>query len=144
MGISLTNTAPVNEYKLDKYGPRQWCRVLEVATISKIAETTKKISKTPPKDPLRQQIRFKPKMRVRDYLMTVSKTDPMVGVAKNEVNQVLGSSLTVSTQRVELTTSKVMVLEEDSMLAKSRSEEGSQSPISQRGVVLEEHSLYPS
>ena len=76
--------------------------------------------------------------------MTVSKTDPMVGAAKNEVNQVLGSSLTVSTQRVELTTSKAMVLEEDSVLAKSQSEEGSQSPISQRGVVLEEHSLYPS
>ena len=76
--------------------------------------------------------------------MSVSKTDPMVSVANNEENQVLGSPLIVSTRRMELTTSKVMVSEEVLMLAKSQSEKGSQNRISPRGVVLEEHSLYVS
>ena len=76
--------------------------------------------------------------------MSVSKSDPIVRAAKTEVNQVLGSPLTVSTRRVELTTSKATILKEVLMLAKSRIEEGSQNSISQRGVVLEEHSLYLS
>ena len=66
----------------------------------------------------------------------------MVEATKIEANQVLGSPLIVSTRRVEPITSEVMVSEEVSMLAKSRSEEGSQNPISPRGAVLEEHSLY--
>ena len=68
--------------------------------------------------------------------MSVSKTDPMVGEAKTKANQVLGSPLTVSTRKVELITSKAMVSEEVSVLAKSRSEEGSQNPFSPRGVVF--------
>ena len=76
--------------------------------------------------------------------MSVSKSDPIVRAAKTEVNQVLGSPLTVSTRRVELTTSKATISKEVLMLAKSRIEEGSQNSISQRGVVLEEHSLYLS
>ena len=51
--------------------------------------------------------------------MSVSKTDLLVGVEKTEANQVLGSSLTVSTRRVESTTSKVVVSEKVSMIAKS-------------------------
>ena len=68
----------------------------------------------------------------------------MVGTAKTEVNQVIGSPLTVSTRRVEQTTSKATVLKEVSMLAKSLFEEGSQNSISPRGFVLKEHSLYLS
>ena len=59
--------------------------------------------------------------------MSISKTDLLVGAAKTEVNQVLGLPLTVSTRRVEQTTSKAMVSEEVSMLAKSRSEEGAKA-----------------
>ena len=51
--------------------------------------------------------------------MSVSKNDPMVGVAKTEKNQVLGLPLIVSTRRVELTTSKATVFEEVLVLAKS-------------------------
>ena len=76
--------------------------------------------------------------------MSVSKTDSMVEVAKTEANQVLGFPLTVSTRRLESITFKAMVLEELPMIAKSRSEEGSQNPISPRGVVLGEHYLYLS
>ena len=123
------------------------CRVFKVTTIANAMETKKKkkkISKTLPKDPLSHQIWFKPKKRVPDYLVSVSKFDPMAGATKIEVNQVLGSPLKESTRRVEPITSKAMVLKEVSMLAKSQSEEGSQNPISPRGVVLEEHSLYLS
>ena len=55
--------------------------------------------------------------------MSVSKTNLLVGAAKIEVNHVLGSPLTVSTRRVEPTSSKAMVLEEVLVLAKSQSEE---------------------
>ena len=55
--------------------------------------------------------------------MSVSKINPLVGVAKTEANQVIGSPLTVSTRRVELTTSKATFLKEVLMIAKSRSEE---------------------
>ena len=51
--------------------------------------------------------------------MLVSKTDLLVGAAKTEANQVLGSSLMVSTRSVELTTSKAMVSGEVPVLAKS-------------------------
>ena len=115
-----------------------------MAIVAKIAKIKKKFSKTLPKDPLRHQIWFNPKRRVRDYLVPVSKTDLMVGAAKTEANQVLGLPLIVSTQRVESKTSKAMVSEEVFVLAKSLSEEGSQNPISPRGVVLEEHFLYLS
>ena len=54
--------------------------------------------------------------------MSVSKTDPMVRVAKTKANQVLGSPLTISTQRVELITSKATITKEVSVLAKSGSE----------------------
>ena len=59
--------------------------------------------------------------------MSVSKTTPMVGAVKTKENQVLGSPLTVSSRRVELTTSKEMALEEVLVLAKSQFEEGSQT-----------------
>ena len=59
--------------------------------------------------------------------MSVSKIDLLVGVAKTETNQVLGSPLTVSTRRVEPITSKAKVSEEISVLAKSRSEEGAKT-----------------
>ena len=55
--------------------------------------------------------------------MSVSKTNLLVEAAKAEVNQVLGSSLTVSKRIVELITSKATVSKEVLMLAKSRSEE---------------------
>ena len=48
----------------------------------------------------------------------------MVGAAKTEENQVLGLLLIVSTQRMELITFKASVLDEVSVLAKSRSKEG--------------------
>ena len=54
--------------------------------------------------------------------MSVSKTDLPIRVAKTETNQVLGSPLMVSTQRVEQTTSKAIVSEEVPMLVKSRFE----------------------
>ena len=115
-----------------------------MATVAKTMETTKQFFKNPPKDPLRRQIQFKPKKRVRYYLVSVSKTDPMVGAAKTEVNQVLCSPLIVSTRRVEPITSKAMISNEDSVLANSRSKEGSQNHISPRGVVFQEHSPYLS
>ena len=59
--------------------------------------------------------------------MLVSKTDLLVGAAKTETNQVLGSPLTVSTRKVELTTSKAMVSKEVPVLAKSRFEEGAKT-----------------
>ena len=59
--------------------------------------------------------------------MSFSKTDLLVGAAKTEANQVLGLPLTVSTRRVEPTTSKATVSEEVSVLAKYRSEEGAKA-----------------
>ena len=76
--------------------------------------------------------------------MSLSKTNLMVKAAKTKENQVLGLPLTVSIQRVEPIITKVTVSEEDPVLSKSRSEEGSQNPISPRGAVLEEQSLYLS
>ena len=90
-----------------------------MATVAKTIETIKKISKNPPKNPLLHQILFKPKRKVRDYLVSVSKTDPMVEAAKTEVNQVLSLPLTISTQRVEPITSKATVSDEVLVLAKS-------------------------
>ena len=55
--------------------------------------------------------------------MSVSKTNLLVWAAKSKANQVLGLPLTISAQRVELTTSKAMVSEEVLVLAKSRFEE---------------------
>ena len=75
-----------------------------------------------------------------DYLLSVSKTYILVGATKIKANQVLGSPLTISTRRVDPTTSKAMVSEEVLVLAKSQSEEGSQNLISLIGV-LEEHPL---
>ena len=54
-----------------------------------------------------------------DYFVSVSKTDLLVGAVKTEVNKVLGLPLTVSTQRMESTTSKATVLEEVLVPAKS-------------------------
>ena len=68
----------------------------------------------------------------------------MVGATKTEVDQVIGSPLTVSTRILEQITSKATVSKEVPMLAKSRFEEGSQNSMSPRGFVLEEHSLYLS
>ena len=62
--------------------------------------------------------------------MLVSKTNLLLKAAKTEANQVLGSPLMVSTQRVEMTTSKAAVLEKVPVLAKSRSEDGAKNPIS--------------
>ena len=59
--------------------------------------------------------------------MSISNIDLLVGVAKTNVNQVLGLPLTVSIRRVEPKTSKATVLEEVSVLAKSRSEEGAKT-----------------
>ena len=55
--------------------------------------------------------------------MSISKTDLLVKAPKTEANQVLGSSLTVSTRRVESITSKATVSEKVPVLAKSQSEE---------------------
>ena len=81
---------------------------------------------------------------MRDYFVSISKTNLMVGAAKIEANQVLGLPLTISTQKVELIIYKVMVSKEVLVLTKSRFEEGSQNPISLREVILEEHCLYLS
>ena len=62
----------------------------------KVAEK-KKTQQNPPKVPLGHQIRFKTKERVKNYLVLVSKTDLLVGAVKTEMNQVLGSPLTIST-----------------------------------------------
>ena len=55
----------------------------------------------------------------------------MVGAALTKENKVLGSPLMVSTQRVEPTTSKTMVSKRVPVLAKSRSEEGAKTRVSQ-------------
>ena len=69
-------------------------------------------------------------------------------VAVTKVNQVLGSPLVVSIRRVKLITFKVTVLDKASMLAKSRSEWGSQKPedLTSKSheewvVLLQEHPL---
>ena len=62
------------------------------------------------------------------YTSCQYKTVPKGDAATTETNQVLGSPLTVSTRKVEPITSKDTVYDEVSVLAKSRSEEGSQKP----------------
>ena len=94
------------------------------------AENKKKSQQNPSKDPLDIKSSSIPKRVVRDYLVSVSKTYPLVGAAKTEANKVLGSPLMVSTRRVEPTTSKVMVLEKVPVLAKSRFEKGAKKPVS--------------
>ena len=59
------------------------------------------------------------------YTSSWCKPIPKGDVATNEANHVPGLPLIVSTRRVELITSKATVLDEASVLAKSRSEEGS-------------------
>ena len=90
------------------------------------------LNKNPSNDPLGHQIKSgsRPKRGVRDYLVSVSKTKLVVGAALTKANQVLGSPLTISTQRVEPITSKTTVLEWVPMLAKSRSEEGAKTRVS--------------
>ena len=92
----------------------------------KAAENKKKISTKPSQGSLGAS---NPVLcqRERDYLVSVSKTDLLAGAIKIKENQVLGSPLTVSTRRVEPTTSKATVFEEVPMLAKSRFEEGAKT-----------------
>ena len=78
----------------------------------KVVENKKKSQQTPSKDPLGIKSGSTTKRGVRDYLMSVSKIDLLVGTTKNEANQVLGSPLTESTQRMKPTTSKATVSEE--------------------------------
>ena len=59
--------------------------------------------------------------------MSFSKTNLLIGAAKTKANQVLGLPLTISTRRVEPTTSKAMVSEEVPVLAKSRFKEGAKT-----------------
>ena len=87
--------------------------------------------KTHPRTPWGIKFGFKPKRGVREYLVSVSKIELVVGVALTEANQVLGSPLTVSTRRVEQTTSKVTVSEWVPFLAKSRFEKGAKTRVSQ-------------
>ena len=67
--------------------------------------------------------------------------------AATKANHVLGLPIIVSTRRVEAIASKAMVSDEVPVLAKSRSEEGSQKPMDltlkslQEWIVLQEHSL---
>ena len=68
-----------------------------------------------------------PKREVRDYLVSVSKTNLLVGAAKTETKKVLGSPLTVTTRRVKQITSKATVSEKVPVLAKSRSKEGAKT-----------------
>ena len=93
----------------------------------KAAENKKISTKTHPRTPCGIISGSIPKRGMWDYLVSVSKTDLMVRAVKTEVNQVLGSPLTVSTRRVEPTTSKATVSEKVSMLVKSRSKEGAKT-----------------
>ena len=67
------------------------------------------------------------KRRVRDYLVSVPKTELVGETALIEANQVLDSPLTVSTRRLELTTSKATVSKKVLVLAKSRSKYGAKT-----------------
>ena len=97
---------------------------LRVTSYAQAAENIKNFIKNPPKDPLRHQIWFKTKERVRDYLVSISKTNLLVKETKTEVNQVLGLPLTLSTQRRESRTSKQTELKSNSVLAKFGLNEG--------------------
>ena len=83
---------------------------LRVASHAKAAENKINFNKNPPKDPL-GGIKFgsKPRRRVQDYLVSVSKTNLLVEAAKTKANQVLGMPLTISTRRVKPTSSKATV-----------------------------------
>ena len=74
--------------------------------MSKAEENKRKIpKKTRPMTPCSIKSSSTTKKMVRDYFVSVPKTELVVRVALTEENQVLGSPLTASTQRVELTTS---------------------------------------
>ena len=75
---------------------RQYCRVFRVESHAQAAENIKNFLKNPLKDPLGHQIQLKTKERVQDYLVSISKTDLLVGEVKTEANQVLSSPLMVS------------------------------------------------
>ena len=77
-----------------------------MASHAKSSGKQKNLNKTLPRIPWGIKSDSKPQRRVRDYLVSISKTDLLVGATKTEANQVLGSPLTVSTRRVEPTTSK--------------------------------------
>ena len=94
------------------------CQVLRVASHAKSSEK-KNLNKTLLRTPWGIKSGSIPKKVVQDYLMSISNIDLLVGVAKTNVNQVLGLPLTVSTRRVEPKTSKATILEEVSVLAKS-------------------------
>ena len=96
--------------------------------MSKVVEN-KKIStkKTHSRTPWGIKYGSIPKKGVRNYLVSVSKTNLLVRAAKTKANQVLVLPLTVSTRRVDPTTSKAMVSKRVPMLAKSISEEGAQT-----------------
>ena len=96
---------------------------LRVVSHAKSNEKQKKSQQNPPKDPLVHQIRFKTKEEGVGLPCVDFKNDLLVGAVKTKVNHVLGLPLTISTRRVEPTNSKATVLEEVSVLAKSRSEE---------------------
>ena len=95
-----------------------------MASHAQAVENIKISSKTLPSIPLGHQIRFKTKKRVQDYLVSVSKTDLLVEAAKTKANQVLGSHLSISTQRQDLRTSKETKLKSNSVLAKFGLNEG--------------------
>ena len=64
-----------------------------MASHAQVMENIKNFIKNPPKDPLGHQNQFKTNERVRDYFVSVSKIDLLVGAAKIEANQVLGLPL---------------------------------------------------
>ena len=113
--------------------------------VAKTVETKKKKnSKTSSKDPLRHQIQFKSKRRVRDYLMLVSKnrsngrgskdrSEPSHRFASNSIHTKSGAdNLQGNGLERSLGASQVSI------------QRGSQNPILLRRVVLEEHSFYLS
>ena len=61
--------------------------------------------------------------------MSVSKTDLLVGAAKTEANQVLGSRITISTRRRDPRTSKETKLKSNGVLAKFGLNEGEEESL---------------
>ena len=82
-------------------------------------EVKKNLNKNPLKDPLGHQIRFKTKEEGARLPCVCFKTDLLVRLVKTKAIHVLDFPLTISTRRVEPTTSKATVLENVSVLAKS-------------------------
>ena len=103
---------------------RDSCRVLSVASHAKSNGRQKKSQQNPPKDPLGHQIRFKTIEKGMGLSCVGFKTDLLVRAAKIEVNQVLGSPLTVSTRRRDPRTFKEMELKSNSKLVKFGLNEG--------------------